>query len=223
MPPTQAAPKQPPAPAKRSARTGPPPVFEVQRTDKPITIDGTLQPTEWNGLDQQHAMVIGRGVFHEPVSPESRAWFGHDERYLYAAIENEVNPDKPLVTDRRWAGSDAIELALRNPSQSDAPIFALRGYPDGRFESSGEPGTPAKLVQQAAQAVTFAASVRDAKTWTAEYRIPLSLLGLAPAGKGRLECNVSVRKIAGPGWAMWQGTGTKTWDTPKAGLLELTR
>ncbi|MBT7163759.1 MAG: hypothetical protein HN904_13345, partial [Victivallales bacterium] len=49
--------------------------------------------------------------------------------------------------------------------------------------------------------------------------VPLELLGARPGTK--IECNISVRKSAGPQWVMWQGTGGLTWETYKAGSLEL--
>jgi len=78
---------------------------------------------------------------------------------------------------------------------------------------------PAELAEKARKDVVFSARILNPETWTAEYRIPLDLFSLSSPEKAKLECNVSVRKTAGPGWVMWQGTGGLTWETWKAGLL----
>ena len=192
----------PPAPVRRSFRTGPPPVLVVPR-------------------GAPEAMRIERGLYHEPAGPPSFAWFAHDGELLHVTLRNEVDPAKPLVLGQRWAKGDAVELALRNGSDGDAPILVLRGYPDGRFESSAEANAPAETVRRAGEAVAFAARIQDAAIWTAEYRVPLALLGVAPGE--RVACNVSVRKSAGPTWVMWQGTGGLTWEVAKGGFLELAR
>jgi hypothetical protein len=165
---------------------------------------------------------VNKSLYHEPVKYPSLAWMVHDGSNLYVGIRNDVDPSKPLTTDKKWARNDAVEIALQNPQAgAKAPILVLRGFPDGTFDSSAEAGAPVEIVNKAGRAVTFAAKVVDKAHWTAEYAIPLSLFG-AKAGPGAsLECNISVRKIAGPDWAMWQGTGGLTWETGKAGVLKL--
>ncbi|MBN2450277.1 MAG: right-handed parallel beta-helix repeat-containing protein, partial [Lentisphaeria bacterium] len=211
-----------PEPVKKTLRTGPPPVAAVSRTQAPIVIDGRLTPAEWAGCDPARAVRVDRSLYHEPVRFPSLAWLAHDGRSLYVGIRNDVDPGKPLVTTEKWAGSDAVEIALRDPRGGNgAPILVLRGYPDGRFESSAEAKAPAAVVEAAGAEVSFAAMAVDRGHWTAEYRIPLGLFG-ANAGPGMtLECNLSVRKTAAPDWAMWQGTGGWTWETDKAGILKL--
>ena len=216
----------PPLPAKkrkkRVLRTGPPPVFKVLQAAAAITIDGDVTPAEWAGAQPDKAMVIERGLYHERVAPRSLAWLAHDRGSLYVAIVNGVETTKPLAMGARWGRDDAVEVALRNPGAGkNAPIFVLRGYPNGRFESSGEARAPDDQVRAAGEAVTFAARVVDAAHWAAEYQIPLRVLGDLPSRRAGIELNISVRKSAKPAWVMWQGTGGKTWETPKAGLIEL--
>jgi len=211
-------------PVKKTLRKGPAPVFAVPRSAAPVTVDGELSPSEWAGCDPKKAIPVDKSLYHEPVTFKSRAWVTHDGRNLYVGIRNDVDPSKPLVTGKKWARSDAVEIALRNPQAGkNAPILVLRGCPDGTFDSSAEAKAPAEVVKAAGEAVTFAAKVVDKRHWTAEYRIPLDLFG-AEAGPGMtLQCNISVRKIAGPSWAMWQGTGGLTWETDKAGILKLAK
>ena len=217
LPPVKAA-------VNKTLRTGPAPVFVVQRVSAPITIDGVLSLGEWAVRDLGKAIQVDKGLYHEPVALRSYAWMAHDGQDLYVGVRNDVDPSKPLVTKKKWARSDAVEIALRNLQDGESsPILVLRGYPDGTFESSAEARAPVELVQAAAKAVTFAANVVDPAHWTAEYRIPLGLLDAETPPEMAIECNISVRKIAGPDWAMWQGTGGLTWETNKAGILKLVR
>ena len=205
-----------PARKKTTRRTGPPPVLLVPRAAAPVTVDGVLDEVV-AGNQQIPTMQIDRTLYHEPTTPKSHAWFRHDGQYLYVAVRNEIDGTKPLASGERWGRADAMELAVR--VGKSGPILCLRGYPNGRFESSSEAKAPAALVQQAGKAVTFAARIPKASIWTGEYRVPLELLGARPGAK--IECNISVRKSAGPQWVMWQGTGGLTWETYKAGSLEL--
>ncbi|NLE56531.1 MAG: hypothetical protein GX617_16455, partial [Lentisphaerae bacterium] len=148
----------------------------------------------------------------------------HDGKALYIAIANDTDPQKPLVTDKRWAGSDAVEIALRLLREDEAepqPTIVLRAYPDGRFESSGEARAPADLIQAAQRLCTVATAVASPNRWIAEFSVPLALFSDALAPNPRIACNISARKIADDSWAMWQGTGALTWETDKAGILDL--
>ncbi|MBM4086211.1 MAG: hypothetical protein FJ272_15615 [Planctomycetes bacterium] len=117
-----------------------------------------------------------------------------------------------------------MEIALRNPAVGKAaPIFVLRGYPNGHFESSTEAGAPLAAAQKAGGAVKFAAKILDPGHWSAEYRIPFAALGIDPAKQTKFEFNLSVRKTAAPLWLMWQGTGACTWEVRNAGILALGR
>mgnify|MGYP006415950871 FL=1 len=211
-----------PKAVKKTLRKGPAPVFTVVRAVAPVTVDGNLLSAEWAGCDAEKGIQIDKSLYHEPVKLASLAWATYDGKNLYVGVRNDVVPDKPLVTGKKWARNDAVEIALRNPQAGkDSPIFVLRGYPDGTFQSSGEAKAPADVVEAAGKAVTFAAKVVDKGQWTAEYRNPLSLFG-ADQGSGLvLECNISVRKIADLSWSMWQGTGGWSWQADKAGLLHL--
>jgi hypothetical protein len=212
-----------PPPPPRPARKGPAPVFKVGRAAAP--------PQTGGEGDLAKAMVIAQGIYGEPVALKSYAWLSYDDQNLYVAIRNDVDPKKPIEMGGTWGGNDAVEVALRkmalvasNQWHTDmkAPIFALRGYPNGRFESADEAGAPAEAVRKAGEAVKFAAKVVDAGHWTAEYRIPFAALGLDPKKDVRLQLNISVRKTSGDAaWVMWQGTGGCTWEVEGAGILEI--
>ena len=127
-----------------------------------------------------------------------------------------------IVTPAAIVG--AVEIALRNPAVKGAPILVLRGYPNGQWESSDEPGTPAALVKQAAQGVQYAATVPGAGQWLGEWRIPWASLGIDPAKHTKFEFNLTALKKAGDGeWVEWHGTGGGTWEVGGGGVLELVK
>jgi len=212
----------PEPPKKKPLRKGPAPVFKVRKTQTPITVDGVINPAEWNGADAKAAMVIQEGVHAEKLKPVSRAWLAHDGAKLYIAIRNDVDPGKPLAMGAGWGKDDAVEAAIRAAmAEKTAPIYVLRGYPNGRFESSTEAGAPADLARTAGKAVTYAAKVIDPGHWSAEYCIPLAALGLEPKTGKKFAFNITARKTAGSQWIMWLGTGGYSWAVEKAGFVKL--
>lgn len=145
-----------------------------------------------------------------------------DGAVLRVAIDNAVDPKKPLRPGSTWGQDDAVEIAIRNPAAGKgAPIFVLRGFPNGHFESSAEAGAPEAAAKKAGEAVKFAAKVVGKDRWTAEYLIPFAALGIDPGKHKKLEFNLTVRKTAGDQWLMWRGTGGYSWEVAKAGVIEL--
>ncbi|MDH7569279.1 MAG: right-handed parallel beta-helix repeat-containing protein, partial [Armatimonadota bacterium] len=213
-------PPPPPPPPRLSRRT--PAVFRVPRARAVVNVDGVLAPAEWLGLDPARAMPVEQGIEGEKVAPRSLAWLWHDGQSLFVAVENAMDPAKPMALGNTWGQNEAVELALRAPAGvKEAPIRVLRGYATGVHESSGEAGAPPEVVRRAGEGVLYAARVESPSRWTAEWRIPLASLALDAAKPGRVPFNLSVRKAASNLWLMWQGTGAHTWDVDTAGLLEL--
>jgi len=189
---------EPPAP-KPKPRPGPPPVAKL-----PAKI------------------ALEQGIYGEKTGPTSTATLTLDGASLRIAIDNAVDPKRPLRPGSTWGQDDAVEVAIRNPAVGKAaPIFVLRGFPNGHFESSTEAGAPEAAAKKAGEAVKFAARIISKDRWTAEYLIPFAALGIDPAKHTRLELNLTVRKTAGNQWLMWRGTGGYSWEVAKAGFLEL--
>jgi hypothetical protein len=214
-----AAPPPTPAATRKQAA-----LYKVTRLAGRVTVDGVLNPAEWGGLKPANAMVIEQGIQGEKLTPPSQAWLFWDDRYLYVAVDNIVNPKFPIRPGNQWGQDDAVELALRNPAAgSNAPILVLRGFPSGHFESSEEAGAPAAAVKQAARGVLHKATMKDARQWFSEWRVPWTSLGIDPAKHTRLQFNLSVRKTADEQWMEWQGTMGNTWQVENGGILELVK
>ncbi len=193
---------EPPA-AKPRVPQGPPPVARLQ-PGKPARL------------------TIEQGVQGEKFGPPSTALLTWDDTVLRVSIDNAVDAKKPLRPGPTWGQDDAVEVAIRNPAAGKAaPIFVLRGFPNGHFESSTEAGAPEAAAKKAGDAVKFAARVIGPDRWTAEYLIPFAALGIDPAKHTRLEFNLTVRKTAADLWLEWRGTGGYSWEVAKAGFIEL--
>ncbi len=214
-------PEAPPPPPRAQRKE--PVVFKVAKGTATPTIDGDLQASEWNGAEAKAAMVIEQGIQGEKLAPRSLAWLAWTPEALWVAIDNAVEGKQPIATTNVWGRDDAVEIAFAQPGGQNLPILVLRGYPNGRWESSEEAGAPPALVKQAAEGVGYAAKVTGKERWTCEWRIPLASLGLDPAKAQRYPFNLSIRKPANNLWLMWQGTAACTWEVLQAGLIELAR
>ncbi|MBP8950838.1 MAG: right-handed parallel beta-helix repeat-containing protein [Armatimonadetes bacterium] len=210
-----------PAPAKTAVPEQPRPLFRVTRTEAAVTIDGELTAQEWAGLDPAKGILIAQGLEQEPVKPVSRAWISHDGANLLVAVDNEVDPARPLKLGDQWGRDDSVELAFRDSERKPgSPILILRGYPSGGFASSDEAGAPPDLVKRAAEGVQYGAKIVSPGRWTAEWKIPLTSLGLDPSESFRVAFSLTARKTAGPDWVLWRGTKAATWQADQGGILE---
>ena len=210
---------EPPEP-KPKVRKGPTPVLKAKHTIAPPTIDGTLGPKEWTAT----RIELKQDVYGHKAAPASTAWLAWDDKHLYVAIDNKVDPKRPLPKTNVWGTSDAVEVALRNPAAGKkAPIFVLRGWPNGFSESSTESGVSAAAAKKAGAGLKYAAKIAGRDRWTAEFSIRLTALGIDPKKHKKLQLSLSVRKTAQNLWLMWEGTQSYTWDVHKAGIVELTR
>ena len=207
---------EPPKP--KPLRPGPPPVLKASRAGTPAAIDGVISAGEWAG----NPAPIEQGIRAEKAGPPGRFHVAWSDEALLLAIENDLDPSKPVSTGNTWGQDDAVEVAIRDLARDDAPILVLRGYPNGHFESSVEAGASPRSARRAGRDVEYAATVEGAKSWCAELRVPWDSLGIEPKRGSRFQFNISVRKLAPEGvWLMWLGTGAHTWDIDKAGVLEL--
>ena len=208
---------EPPRP-KPQPKKGPTPVLKVKRRTAAVTIDGSIDAKEWPGPPT----VLKQNVDGREGKPHSRAWLAWDDAHLWVALDNAVDPKKPLPRTNVWGRDDACEVAVRNPAAgAKAPIFVLRGWPNGHFESSTEAGAPAPVAAKAGKGVHYAAKVLGKSRWTAEFRIAFAALGLDPRKHRKLQLNLTARKAAGNLWLMWEGTRAHSWQVDHAGLIEL--
>ena len=69
------------------------PVCHAPLRTAPITIDGRLDPAEWDGLDRAQAAALNRTPSHRPtLARPSYLWLRRDAGGLYIGLLNELNP-----------------------------------------------------------------------------------------------------------------------------------
>ncbi len=209
-PPTAPAVQRPPQPTAR-----------VTRRVAAVTVDGSLDPAEWGGLEPAKGLVLEQGFGGEKITPRSLVWVTWDDEALYVAFDNAVNPKFPIRPGNRWGQDDAVEVALRVDGDPAAPILVWRGFPSGQWVSSEEAGASPEAARRAAAGVQYAAKIVDGKRWTCEFRLPWASAGIAPARQRKLQANFSVRKTADDQWVEWYSTLGCTWEVEKAGRMEL--
>ena len=202
-----------------------------------ITIDGQLDPTEWDGLKREDAVVLDRSPYGGPTNaPKSYAWIRRDDDCLYIAVLNEVNGANPLTKGKSWWQSDMVEVIIEGQTGVNTqgwwpdgrelgPLFYLVGNFDGEFDSIQMAGLPRAPAEKLGRTARYGARVRDASCWTAEWRIPFASVCLDPARSTGCCFNIGVGKPGTPKakWAVWVGTKGPNWEVWNAGRLVLRR
>jgi hypothetical protein len=216
-------PHSPSLPPKEAVAQGPKPLFKAGRQNTTIAIDGTIKPGEWKTGGSRKAFAIEQKLDRSKVTPPSRAWICWDNDALYVAVDTDTASKTPLKQEAKWGSSDAVEVAIQNPSKGKrAPILVLRGYPCGTFESSGEAGAPKADVAKAGKDVQFAVQVAGAGRWTTEWRIPFASLGIDPTTTKKINFNLTSRQSARRLWLLLVGPlDLATWDVRNGAILEL--
>lgn len=199
----------------RITRTPPP--HTVPRRTASITVDGTLDPREWQGLDRDKAMLLAQEPSMKTgATPPSHAWLAFDDEALYVGLWNELQQGAAASGGHQWGRDDGAEVCLQ-AGDGKGPIFVLQGFPDGHFQSTDHAGAPRAAVERIGQACSFAAATGDGY-WTGEWRIPFSGADLDPKAVGKLRFNIGVRKTAGScPWIVWVGTGSSNFLLENAG------
>lgn len=205
-------------------------IFKVMAVTGKIVVDGVVNPMEWTPGDatgsapEIHATAeLDRTAQRQAAKRPSQAMLQTDTTHLYVNFRNPIDPERGVTNGHHWGKDDAVEIAIAELNGDTlGPIVVLRGYADGKWESSPEAGAPPEIVARAAQGVQYAAFVKDKTIWSAEWAIPFAALGIDPAtANPRLAFNLSVRKPAGDEWVTWSQAGGSTWNVRESGLLWL--
>ena len=220
----------------------------VQHT-APITIDGKLDPAEWDGADIEKATVIDRSPNVGPSpAPKSYAWIRRDDQFLYIGVMNLVNPAKPMLKDENmWWRSDMMEVIIEGhigvgtqgwwlDEAEHGPLFYLVGDFQGNFDSIQIAGLPREQATKLRRSARYAAAVKDPSCWTAEWRIPFASVCLDPVHTEACCFNIGVGKPGTPvdpswpqsklcvaKWAAWASANGPNWEVWNAGRLVLRR
>jgi hypothetical protein len=192
------------------------PTYIVRRSKAPVAIDGKVDPAEWGGLKEDETLVLQVSVGNGLISPPARAWLTHDGDNLHVAMMTTLGVVRDL--NANWGLSDANELAFQEEGNFRAEHRVLRGYPEGSWEVTDETGTSEATRAQVRQGVQYAATFTD-ESWSAEWKIPLRNLEIAPGA--RIRFNLTVRRVDGLHWIMWRPTMSHSYDVSEVGSLLL--
>ena len=138
------------------------PTCRAEPRTAPITIDGTLDPAEWDGADPAAAITVDRSPHIGPSDAlPSYAWIRRDGEALYIRLLNEVNPEAPLTRGSRFFGSDMVEVIIEGQmgvgtqgwwadEREHGPLLYLVGDFKGAFDSLQMAGLPRAARREAA-------------------------------------------------------------------------
>ncbi|MBT5605105.1 MAG: hypothetical protein HN742_40105 [Lentisphaerae bacterium] len=223
------------------------PVHRITRRKSAITIDGKLDPDEWNGLKPGEAAILAQSPGSGETSAlKSHAWILRDDQFLYIGLRNPVNPDKPLAKDKNvWWLGDMVEIIIEGEigvntggwwldEAEHGPLFYLLGDFQGTFESYRIAGLPPGPAEKLQRTVQYATDSADASCWTAEWKIPFDSICLDPVNSKACCFNIGVNKTGTPideswsagkkgiaGWAVLVGVDGPNWEVWNAARLSL--
>lgn len=214
------------------------PVCRATARTAEIRIDGMLDPKEWGGLDPAQGFALTRNPDNAPTKARpSMMWLRRDAENLYIALRHDLEPATQAQPKGNspsfWGDADIAEIIFEGvggdwwPSDTGhGPLFYLLGDSAGAFDSYAVAGLPKARAEGLRGVVQYAATARPG-SWTAEWRVPLSALGLDSKTARGCCFNVGVHKPRTPGasdndkWAVWVGTEGPNWRAWNAGWLSL--
>ena len=103
------------------------------------------------------------------------------------------------------------------------PIYTVWGHFNGKIEVMNIFGLPYSKVIGLEKSIDYRQSVLDKEnlSWTTEWKIPFSEIGIDPAEAGKLCFNIGVWKRAG--WFAWVSTGSSIWRVENAGFIKFAK
>ncbi len=221
--------------AARSARQGglvfPVPVGRVAtayRLSAPPTIDGRLDPGEWDGAgalrDFTYAPFVVQGAPRDtpygaaPAPVGQRAFIGYDDTYLYVAFESPlpdgIRPKAEAMTDDGdvWA-DDAVEIFIK-PGLGPSPYWVFIANSAGRKLDGQQRDTTWKADW------THAATIGDGR-WTCEIRIPWAAVHIRPSEGMNLLMNVGRNAVHAGKYASWAVLQNSAHEPDRFGRISL--
>jgi hypothetical protein len=128
-----------------------------------------------------------------------------------------IIPTQSVTKGASWRTDDGAEVCLAGKTTDGKPVtWVVHGFANGVWEVSDEAGAPKEACAALKEKISFKATV-TATDWQGEWQLPLSALGIVPAG--RIPFNLGAFRSANRQWINWIGTGGPTWQLDKAGTL----
>ena len=192
----------------------------LPRRTKPLDIPSTKTVGKYPGKPFPVAESQGRTQASGPVC---QAQIAHLDGALLVRLE--IPLTKPLKVDAKpqWTKSDGAELCFSYPdNNAQHPIFVLHGFPNGTCESSTEAGASQAAADTLLEQVRYQAKT-SAKSWTAEWVVPLKAADIPGATGLELDFNIGIFRRESKQWIQWAGTKAQTWQVKRAGRIRLAK
>jgi len=205
-------------PAKKttSPRVPVKPAARAFKTDKPIRIDGRIDPNEWTGWTPERTLML-RPLRDRDESADTagQALALFDDGNLYVALK--MRGAELLREGGEWGKADGVEIDFQPVVGNEAgPVFVLHGFPSGKMESVTDAGASDAQAAKLKQATAFKARIHSAG-WDAEFKIPFAGARADPEKVTTMRFNLGAR--SGGQWFAWARTGRANYAVDRAGEL----
>lgn len=181
-------------------------------------IDGKLTEGEWPAPQVKLAETPGR----TPIkSLPGTCTVAHDSQNLYVAMTMPLPPGGKLSLGTDWGQHDGAEVCVQAfAGKKSGPIYVIHGFANGQFESVTDAGATAAQAKALGDKTKYAAQA-GANQWTAEWAVPLALLGAKAAPGAQLRFNLGLNRTSTSEWIAWAGTNAQNWVVGQAGVIVL--
>ncbi len=195
------------------------PTWRAYLVDESPSVDGQIHQSEWPGWDRSRTIpLVSLADEASAAAPAGEAYALFDGKDLHLAVRVTAHGDG-LAADGNFVEVDLARVLGRRVA---AP-FVLRGHASGRLENVTRNDVDAESAERFADAVEFAAHALKDGSWSSEFRIPLSAIGVAGESPAELRFNTGLRQTGAPGgpwFAAAKPSGEKE-AFVKAGTLQL--
>jgi hypothetical protein len=195
----------------------PKPVLRAPALPAPVVVDGDVR--EWPWTDKTRAVVLEQSTLGDvlPTAPKSCAVAAVDTTHFYLAVRVTTSAGYKLQPATSPYSGDGMEVAFQSAEpQVLTPIFMCYGSANGSFWPHAAGGATAEQMALLEKETQYAVKEGQGE-WTAEWRIPLAVLGKNSDAVRKLRFNIGVFHKSADLWVVWCGTGAEIYRVENAG------
>ncbi|MEK6794435.1 MAG: hypothetical protein AABZ39_06645 [Spirochaetota bacterium] len=195
---------------------------DTQRATAPkakAVIDGTASPSEYPRLP----LMMSQSPMRKKLdTPPCEARISHDTKELFIAVTVPVSAAAAVASGDSWGKDDGVELCFAVITEGTlmGEVFVLHGFTGGSYASVTDGGASAKNAAALRDAVKYSAVIGE-RSWTAEFAVPLAVLGINYVPGARIAFNAGVRRAENKEWVVWVGAMGATHKLDNGGILVL--
>ena len=114
-------------------------------------------------------------------------------------------PDGKLSLGNAWGQHDGAEVCVQAfAGKKSGPIYVIHGFANGQFESVTDAGATAAQAKALGNKTKYAVQA-GTNQWTAEWGVPLALLGAKTRPGTQLRFNLGINRTSTSEWITWAG------------------